>query len=154
MLGTHVTQAGSLVAPEKLRFDFNHNAPLSRDERERVEDIVNRQIWNNLPVHECHMTKDEAHKIGATMLFGEKYGSDVRTIMVSKYDCKQPEQAWSMELCGGTHVDETGQIGLFKIVSQASVSAGVRRLEAVAAAAALGNLRQAWNSSWRRRQRR
>src|SRR4029077_15681972 len=69
VLGTHVTQAGSLVAPERLGFDFNHKAPWSREERERDEDIVNRQIWNNLPVHECHMTKDEAHKIGATMLF-------------------------------------------------------------------------------------
>jgi alanyl-tRNA synthetase len=142
VLGTHVTQAGSLVAPERLRFDFNHNAPLSREERERVEDIVNRQIWNNIPVHECNMTKDEAHHIGATMLFGEKYGENVRAIMVSKYDCKQPKEAWSLELCGGTHVDETGQIGLFKIVSQASVSAGVRRLEAVSGAAALQSVRR------------
>jgi alanyl-tRNA synthetase len=142
VLGPHVTQAGSLVAPDKLRFDFNHNAPLSREERERVEDIVNRQIWNNIPVHECPMTKDEAHKIGATMLFGEKYGENVRAIMVSKYDCKQPKEAWSLELCGGTHVDETGQIGLFKIVSQAAVSAGVRRLEAVCGAAALAAVRR------------
>jgi len=115
---------------------------LSREERERVEDIVNRQIWNNLPVHECPMTKDEAHRIGATMLFGEKYGENVRAIMVSKYDCKQPKEAWSLELCGGTHVDETGQIGLFKIVSQAAVSAGVRRLEAVSGSAALQNVRR------------
>jgi alanyl-tRNA synthetase len=142
VLGPHVTQAGSLVAPDKLRFDFNHNQPLSREERERVEDIVNRQIWNNIPVHECHMTKDEAHTIGATMLFGEKYGENVRAIMVSKYDCKQPKEAWSVELCGGTHVDETGQIGLFKIVSQAAVSAGVRRLEAVSGSAALQSVRR------------
>lgn len=142
VLGTHVTQAGSLVAPDRLRFDFNHSAPLSKDERERVEDMINRQILNNLAIQECHMTKDEAHKIGAMMLFGEKYGDDVRTIMVSKYDCKQPEQAWSLELCGGTHVAETGQIGLFKIVSQASVSAGVRRVEAVAGLAALGAVRK------------
>ena len=142
VLGPHVTQAGSLVAPDKLRFDFNHNAPLSREERERVEDIVNRQIWNNLPVHECLMTKDEAHHIGAMMLFGEKYGENVRAIMVSKYDCKQPREAWSLELCGGTHVDETGQIGLFKIVGQAAVSAGVRRLEAVSGAAALQSVRR------------
>jgi alanyl-tRNA synthetase len=142
VLGPHVTQAGSLVAPEKLRFDFNHNAPLSREERERAEDIVNRQIWNNIPIRECLMTKDEAHHIGATMLFGEKYGENVRAIMVSKYDCKQPKEAWSLELCGGTHVDETGQIGLFKIVSQAAVSAGVRRLEAVSGAAALQSVRR------------
>jgi alanyl-tRNA synthetase len=142
VLGPHVTQAGSLVAPERLRFDFNHNAPLTREERERVEDIVNRQILNNIPIQECHMTKDEAHKIGAMMLFGEKYGENVRAIMVSKYDCKQPEQAWSLELCGGTHVDETGQIGLFKIMSQAAVSAGVRRLEAVAGFSTLAMVRR------------
>ncbi len=142
VLGPHVTQAGSLVAPERLRFDFNHNVPLTREERERVEDIVNRQILNNVPIQECHMTKDEAHKIGATMLFGEKYGANVRAIMVSKYDCKQPQAAWSLELCGGTHVNETGQIGLFKIISQASVSAGVRRMEAVAGLSALQVLRR------------
>ncbi len=142
VLGPHVTQAGSLVAPDRLRFDFNHSAPLSREERERVEDIVNRQVLNNIPIHECHMTKTEAHKIGATMLFGEKYGENVRAIMVSKYDCKQPEQAWSLELCGGTHVDETGQIGLFKIISQSAVSAGVRRLEAVAGLSALDVIRR------------
>ena len=88
------------------------------------------------------MTKDEAAHIGATMLFGEKYGENVRAIMVSKFDCKQPQEAWSIELCGGTHVDETGQIGLFKIVSQAAVSSGVRRLEAVAGAAALHQVRR------------
>jgi len=93
-------------------------------------------------VHECLMTKDEAHHIGAMMLFGEKYGENVRAIMVSKYDCKQPREAWSLELCGGTHVDETGQIGLFKIVGQAAVSAGVRRLEAVSGAAALQSVRR------------
>jgi alanyl-tRNA synthetase len=142
VLGPHVTQAGSLVAPDRLRFDFNHNAPLSREERERVEDIVNRQILNDIPIQECHMTKDEAHKIGAMMLFGEKYGENVRAIMVSKYDCKQPEQAWSLELCGGTHVDKTGQIGLFKIISQSSVSAGVRRMEAVAGLSALAAVRR------------
>ncbi len=142
VLGPHVTQAGSLVAPDRLRFDFNHNAPLSREERERVEDIVNRQVLNNIPIQECHMTKEEAHKIGAMMLFGEKYGENVRAILVSKFDCKQPEQAWSLELCGGTHVDETGQIGLFKIISQAAVSAGVRRLEAVAGLSALKVIRR------------
>jgi alanyl-tRNA synthetase len=110
-----------------------------------VEDIVNRQIWNNISVHECHMTKDEAHQVGATMLFGEKYGTNVRAILVSKYDCKQPKEAWSMELCGGTHVDETGQIGLFKIVSQSAVSAGVRRMEAVCGSAALAAVRRMEN---------
>jgi alanyl-tRNA synthetase len=145
VLGKHVTQAGSLVAPDRLRFDFNHNAPLTREEKERVEDIVNRQILNDISIQECHITKDEAHKIGAMMLFGEKYGENVRAIMVSQYDCKQPQQAWSLELCGGTHVEKTGQIGLFKIVSQASVSAGVRRMEAVAGLSALQTIRRLEN---------
>ena len=151
MLGTHATQAGSLVAPDRLRFDFNHNAPLTREERERVEDIVNRQILNDIPIHECHMTKEEAHHIGAMMLFGEKYGENVRAIMVSQYDCKQPQAAWSLELCGGTHVEKTGQIGLFKIISQSSVSAGVRRLEAVAGALLFADDSQAGTSTDERR---
>lgn len=144
VLGGHVTQAGSLVAPDRLRFDFNHNAPLNSEQKERVEDIVNGHIFKDLHVRSCAMTKNEAHKIGAMMLFGEKYGDDVRTIAVSEHnDCDHIHQAWSLELCGGTHVHKTGQIGIFKIVSQASVSAGVRRLEAVAGWAALDAVRKA-----------
>jgi alanyl-tRNA synthetase len=142
VLGTHVTQAGSLVAPDRLRFDFNHNAPLTPAQRKQVEDIVNSQILNDIPVRACHMTKDRAQEIGAMMLFGEKYGTDVRTIMVSHEDCSQPQAAWSLELCGGTHVHATGKIGLFKITSQSSVSAGVRRVEAVAGHAAVQSVRR------------
>ncbi len=110
ILGTHVTQAGSLVAPDRLRFDFNHNAPLTPEERQRVEDIVNSQILNDIPVRACKMTKDQAHQIGAMMLFGEKYGADVRAVMVSPHDCSRAQEAWSLELCGGTHVHATGQV--------------------------------------------
>jgi alanyl-tRNA synthetase len=142
VLGTHVTQAGSLVAPDRLRFDFNHNAPLTPEQRKKVEDLVNGQILNDVPVRACHMTKDKAQQIGAMMLFGEKYGTDVRTIMVTHEDCSQPQAAWSLELCGGTHVHATGKIGMFKIVSQASVSAGIRRIEAVAGHAAIQSVRR------------
>jgi alanyl-tRNA synthetase len=142
VLGSHVTQAGSLVAPDRLRFDFNHHAPLSREERQRVEDIVNEQILNDIPVHACKMTKDQAHDVGAMMLFGEKYGTDVRAIMVSQDDCSKAKEAWSLELCGGTHVHATGQIGVFKILSQSAVSAGVRRIEAVAGLSAMEAIRK------------
>jgi alanyl-tRNA synthetase len=142
VLGPHVTQAGSLVAPDRLRFDFNHNGPLTTEQKQRVEDIVNHQILHDIPVRACKMTKDQAHKIGAMMLFGEKYGTDVRAVMVSEHDCSRAQEAWSLELCGGTHVHATGEVGLFKILGQASVSAGVRRLEAVAGAAALQAVRR------------
>jgi alanyl-tRNA synthetase len=142
VLGAHVTQAGSLVAAEKLRFDFNHNAPLTPEQRQKVEDIVNSQILNDIPVRACPMTKDQAHKVGAMMLFGEKYGAEVRAVMVSQHDCTRAQDAWSLELCGGTHVHATGQVGLFKIVSQSAVSAGVRRIEAVAGRAALQAIRR------------
>src|SRR6185437_4516820 len=134
------------VAPDRLRFDFNHNAPLSPDERRRVEDIINHQILRDLHVRACAMTKDQARGIGAMMLFGEKYGDTVRAVAVSEYDdCEHAGQAWSLELCGGTHVHQTGQVGLFKIISQSSVSAGVRRVEAVAGQAALQSVRRMEN---------
>ena len=143
VLGPHVTQAGSLVAPDRLRFDFNHNAPLTSEERRRTEDIVNRQILRDLHVRACPMSKEKAHTIGAMMLFGEKYGEEVRAVSVSEYnDCEQLANAWSLELCGGTHVHTTGQIGFFKIIGQSSVSAGVRRIEAVAGYAALDQVRK------------
>jgi alanyl-tRNA synthetase len=142
VLGSHVTQAGSLVAPDRLRFDFNHNAALTREERQRVEEIVNDQILQDLPVRACPMTKEQAHQVGAMMLFGEKYGSQVRAVMVSPYDCSRAREAWSLELCGGTHVPSTGQVGLFKIIGQSAVSAGVRRIEAVAGRPALKLVRE------------
>jgi len=142
-LGPHVTQAGSRVAPERLRFDFHHSAPLAREERRRVEDIVNEKILGDLMVHVCRMTKEQAHQVGAMALFGEKYGNEVRTVMVAQTnDCQRAREAWSLELCGGTHVHATGQIGFFKILGQSAVSAGVRRIEAVAGLPAVRQVQQ------------
>ncbi|NNF17444.1 MAG: alanine--tRNA ligase [Gammaproteobacteria bacterium] len=128
VLGDHVTQKGSLVAPDRLRFDFSHYEPVSRDELERVEAMVNQQIRNNAPAETQLMAFDDAIEAGAMALFGEKYDSDVRVLRVGDF---------SMELCGGTHVDRAGDIGLFKIVSEGGVASGVRRIEAVTGDAAL-----------------
>jgi len=121
-LGDHVHQAGSLVAPDHLRFDFSHRGPLTADERQAVELAVNAAILANAPVEATHRPYREALDAGAMALFGEKYGDVVRTVHVPGV---------SLELCGGTHVRTTGQIGLFKILSETGVAAGVRRVEAV-----------------------
>jgi alanyl-tRNA synthetase len=121
-LGDHVVQRGSLVAPDRLRFDFAHTAPLSETERERVEEIVNAGVWADHAVRVRHMGYEEAVSGGAMALFGEKYGDVVRVVEVPGV---------STELCGGTHVRHTGEVGLFKIVSESGVAAGVRRIEAV-----------------------
>jgi alanyl-tRNA synthetase len=121
-LGEHVHQAGSAVRPDKLRFDFTHDSQLTPGEREAVERAVNERVFENLPVHVFETPIDEARKLGATMLFGEKYGSIVRVVEVAGY---------STELCGGTHVRTTAEIGPVVILSEASVGAGVRRIEAV-----------------------
>ncbi|HEX7241958.1 MAG TPA: alanine--tRNA ligase, partial [Longimicrobiaceae bacterium] len=121
-LGEHVHQMGSLVAPDRLRFDFAHSGPMSPDEVSRVEEIVNREIWHNHPVESHQMGYREALDRGAMALFSEKYGDVVRVVEIPGF---------SMELCGGTHVRTTGQIGLFRIVSESGVAAGVRRIEAV-----------------------
>jgi len=122
ILGTHVHQAGSLVSPERLRFDFTHFAPLKRDEIDRIEAMVNEKIRDNLKVETKIMSIEEALQTGAMALFGEKYGERVRVVKISDF---------SIELCGGTHSSRTGDIGLFKIISETGVSSGVRRIEAL-----------------------
>jgi alanyl-tRNA synthetase len=122
VLGDHVRQAGSAVRPDKLRFDFTHGAPLTKEERAEIERRVNEKIFANLPVRAFITPIDEARKLGAMMLFGEKYGEEVRVIEIPGY---------SRELCGGTHVRWTAEIGPFAILSESSVGAGARRIEAV-----------------------
>jgi alanyl-tRNA synthetase len=121
VLGAHVQQKGSLVNAERTRFDFAHNAPLSDEQIRRIENIVNAEVLANLPVNARTMPIDEAQKLGAMMLFGEKYGDEVRVLDIGS----------SRELCGGTHVSRTGDIGLFTIVAEGGVAAGVRRVEAI-----------------------
>jgi len=121
VLGDHVKQAGSLVAPDRLRFDFSHFSPLTDREMDRIEELVNEQVWENRILQIEVMDLDRALASGAMALFGEKYGERVRVVTVPEF---------SVELCGGTHVTATGEIGLFKLVSQGGVAAGVRRVEA------------------------
>jgi alanyl-tRNA synthetase len=122
VLGDHVRQAGSAVRPDKLRFDFTHTEAMTAEQRHAVEEAVNRRIFENLPVRTYVTTIDEARRLGATMLFGEKYGDEVRVVEIPGY---------SMELCGGTHVRWTAEIGPFAILTESSVGAGARRIEAV-----------------------
>jgi alanyl-tRNA synthetase len=134
-LGTHVTQKGSLNAPERLRFDVSQPTPITRDDLHWVEDEVNARIRDNSEVTTRLMTPEAAVEQGAMALFGEKYGDEVRVVAMGEGEGNRP--AYSIELCGGTHVRRTGDIGLFKIVAESGVSAGVRRIEAVCAASAL-----------------
>ena len=128
VLGEHVTQKGSLVAPERLRFDFSHFKPMGADELREIELLVNAEVRRNEAAEVHHMGYNEAIDFGAMALFGEKYGDEVRVLKMGGF---------STELCGGTHVGRTGDIGLFKIVSEAGVASGVRRIEAVTGAGAL-----------------
>ncbi|WP_048879378.1 alanine--tRNA ligase, partial [Acidocella aminolytica] len=133
-LGAHVTQKGSLNAPDRLRFDISQPRPVTPEELAMVERDVNAHIRENTEVTTRLMTPEEAVKLGAMALFGEKYGDEVR--VVSMGGGSDEKSAWSIELCGGTHVVRTGDIGLFRIVSEGAVSAGIRRIEAVAGEAA------------------
>jgi alanyl-tRNA synthetase len=131
-LGTHVTQKGSLVAPDYFRFDFSHPTAMTREQIETVEAEVNAQIRSNQPVTTRLMTPDEAISAGAMALFGEKYGDEVRVLSMGQLD----EGDYSVELCGGTHVRALGDIQLLKIISESAVSSGVRRIEALTGEAA------------------
>ncbi len=133
VLGDHVTQKGSLVAPDKLRFDFSHFAPMTEDEKRTVEELVNEEIRANEDSRVEVMAFDDARKVGAMALFGEKYGDKVRVMRIGRQ---------SVELCGGTHVRRAGDIGLFKITSETGVAQGVRRIEAVTGAGALEHVRR------------
>ena len=128
VLGSHVKQAGSLVAPDRLRFDFVHFAAIPREQMETIERIVNEQIYRNIPVQTEVRSTEEAIAAGAMALFGEKYGDRVRVVSIPGF---------SMELCGGTHVRATGEIGLFLVTEEGGVAAGVRRIEAITGAAAV-----------------
>ena len=133
VLGAHVQQKGSQVDPDKTRFDFAHTQPMTADEIARVERLVNEEILSNAATQARVMKLDDAQKTGAMMLFGEKYGDEVRVLDIGS----------SIELCGGTHVGRTGDIGLFKVVMESGVAAGVRRIEAVCGDVALARVQQA-----------
>ncbi|HXH73353.1 MAG TPA: alanine--tRNA ligase [Bacteriovoracaceae bacterium] len=131
VLGNHVKQAGSSVGPDRLRFDFTHSEALKPEEIQKVEELVNTAVSTALPVTATQMTKDEATKKGAMALFGEKYGDRVRVLTMGDFSC---------ELCGGTHVKNTGEIGLFKIIVETSLASGVRRIEAITSTNAIDYL--------------
>src|SRR5207253_1891794 len=128
VLGDHVAQKGSLVAPDRLRFDFSHPKPMTAAEVERVEDIANEIVLQNAPVTTRLMAVDDAIASGARALFGEKYGEEVRVVAMGEGG---NAMGWSVELCGGTHVRRTGDIGLVSVVGESAVAAGVRRIEAL-----------------------
>ena len=131
VLGNHVRQSGSFVGPDRMRFDFTHFSPISTEQREEIERAVNARIRENVPVESHEMDAEEAFKSGATALFEEKYGERVRIVSL---------ESFSKELCGGTHTDRTGNIGVFKILSEGGIASGVRRIEALTGDAALAHI--------------
>jgi alanyl-tRNA synthetase len=137
VLGDHVAQKGSLVAPERLRFDFSHPKPMTSEEIERVEEIANDVALQNVPVITRLLSRDDAIASGARALFGEKYGDEVRVVAMGEGGGNT--MGWSIELCGGTHVSRTGDIGLISVTGESAVGAGVRRIEALTAQAARAN---------------
>jgi alanyl-tRNA synthetase len=137
VLGEHVTQKGSLVEADRLRFDFSHGGPLSAAEIEAIEDEVNAQIRANMPTGIQVTSPEKAIEAGALALFGEKYGDEVRVLSMGTGD----DRRYSVELCGGTHVERSGDIAVFVITSESGVSAGVRRIEAATGAEALAYLK-------------
>ncbi len=144
VLGDHVAQRGSLNAPDRLRFDFSHSKALSPEELDRVEAAINGFITQNAPVETRIMTPDDARAIGAQALFGEKYGDEVRVVSMGRAPGSAKGfdgNAWSLELCGGTHVQRLGEIGLCVLLSDSASSAGVRRIEALTGREALAHLK-------------
>ena len=136
-LGEHVAQKGSLVAAERMRFDFSHSKSLSKEELSEIENEVNDRIMKNTSATTRLLPIEQAKEEGAIAMFGEKYEDEVRVLTMGGQDPDRPERAYSMELCGGTHVQRTGDIGLFKIINESAVSSGVRRIEALTGHAAL-----------------
>ena len=126
-MGKHVIQKGSFVGPDRLRFDFSHSKPIQENEIKKIEDYVNQMVKNNDEVRTRLMTPKEAVASGALALFGEKYGDEVRVLSMGS----DKDKYFSTELCGGTHVKNTSEIGDFKIVGQSAIAAGVRRVEAL-----------------------
>jgi alanyl-tRNA synthetase len=142
VLGEHVTQKGSLVHPDYLRFDFSHGKALSNSELEHIENLVNAQILANTEVSKKLLPIDEARKLGAMALFGEKYGDVVRVISMGNNGLYNKPDVFSIELCGGTHVNRTGDIGLFSIIQESGIAAGTRRIEAVTGTRAFARVRE------------
>jgi alanyl-tRNA synthetase len=140
VLGSHVAQKGSLVAPDRLRFDFSHQKPLDAAEIEAVEDLANQVVLQNAPVVTRLMDREEAIKSGAMALFGEKYGDEVRVVAMGATPGGVPNKTYSIELCGGTHVARTGEIGLIALTGEGAVASGVRRIEALTGSAARKHL--------------
>jgi alanyl-tRNA synthetase len=141
ILGTHVAQKGSLVSPDRLRFDISHNKPISSEEARAVEDMANQYVLQNTAVETRLMSIEDARETGAMALFGEKYGDEVRVVSMGRgLSGERANKSWSIELCGGTHVERTGDIGLVTIVGESASASGVRRIEALTGAGARAHL--------------